>query len=114
MESTGSRSAFEAIRRRFEQEFGPETFENDKLVHWEIKRDLLAVILLKADRGTIVVPFLPGVDAEPYLTRRVDPPRPKKNGRSTNIAPRSWSVEIGKRRVGKECRSRWRTERGKR
>ena len=69
-------AAFDAIRRRFEREFGAETFENKKLVHWEIKKDLLAVILLKADRGTVILPFLEGVDAEPYMTRRIDPPQP--------------------------------------
>src|SRR4029079_15198705 len=59
---------------------------------WEINRDLLGVILLKSHRGTVIVPFLEGVDAEPYLTLRVDPPRTDKRGRSTNIAPRSRSL----------------------
>jgi len=76
MPAVSETTAFDVIRRRFDEEFGVEDFANGKLVHWELNKDLLAVILLKAGRGTVILPFQPGVDAEPYLTQRVDPPRP--------------------------------------
>lgn len=85
-------NSFDVIFDRLTTELGPPALQGRKLIHWEVTPEHLAVILLKAGRGTVVLPWNPEQDAEPYFSSHIDPPRARREGRSTNIAPRSKSV----------------------
>lgn len=80
----------DAVERAISTEFGQPHSCTTKVVRWSLAIDRLDVALLKANCGTVVIPFNINEDQRPYfgeiqLSRCDEAGHPVKKGRSTNL-----------------------------
>jgi len=88
--------ARDVIVNRLVEEFGAWATSTGKVLRWEIVPRELHVVVLEADRGTIVIPWNSARDSKPYWGKindaRFENGRPVHAGRSTNIVSHAPSL----------------------